>query len=275
MPHASEGGAVPHASEGGAVPHASECTLQINQAWKRGAQPLSTLLDEKGKRIGAACPVLHVRSNLYFAPVLARSAELAPAVAWLGQRGLGCAGPGAPSGREVSSGGEAEKAPFFGALSRHLFVPHESHAKRADAFIEQAGINERGSPLPTGGALIGVHVRTVLLHALHKQQQRNATTNARGEAGGGSGVLQTYGFFECISRLRAQPPAWPDASRVYIAFDSPSTLSEAVATLGTAAVLPPPPYLLTAREKKREKKRGVLSTTGACCHHETTHVTTV
>ena len=54
-----------------------------------------------------------------------------------------------------------------------------------------------------------------------------------------------------------------------------STLSEAVATLGTAAVLPPPPYLLTAREKKREKKRGVLSTTGACCHHETTHVTTV
>lgn len=257
------------------MPHASECTLQINQAWKRGAQPLSTLLDEKGKRIGAACPVLHVRSNLYFAPVLARSAELAPAVAWLGQRGLGCAGPGAPSGREVSSGGEAEKAPFFGALSRHLFVPHESHAKRADAFIEQAGINERGSPLPTGGALIGVHVRTVLLHALHKQQQRNATTNARGEAGGGSGVLQTYGFFECISRLRAQPPAWPDASRVYIAFDSPSTLSEAVATLGTAAVLPPPPYLLTAREKKREKKRGVLSTTGACCHHETTHVTTV
>ena len=133
------------------------------------------------------------------------------------------------------------------AISRHLFVPHRAAAKRADVASERAA----------GLAVIGVHVRSTILLALHKDRREAATAH---------GILRTYGFLDCIAKVRnASAAAGYAASRVYVAADSPLVRTEALAALGEREIVPPPADLFTGREVRGRMttSRGALATVGA------------
>ena len=272
--------------------NAHNCTVQLtDRGWSEGSLPLSNMsdprsfnfVDSRGFRTAAtSCPVLHVRSNMYYAPILIRNPRTTPAVRWLRQRGLQCradrhegAGAAASAKHDVSK----SMPPYFAAISRHLFVPHEHNSRRAEMAIEQNA----------SGTLIGVHVRMVILLALHGAQFRAASgeaaaaaaaiaDTAHGQTHGTAvskhahqsvnsrpGVLRVYGFLDCIAKVRNASAAGSDtASRVYVASDNPSMRAEATAALGSV-VMAPPPHILVGHEKPREmaKKRGVIATAGA------------
>ena len=121
--NASEGRAVLASIDGGLLPLTSSllppnCTLQMNRAWDK-RRPLATLVHQHNAAGTAGqhqrCPVLHVKGNMYFAPLLERIPRAAPAARWLRTRGLGCS----DRGDDMLSGVQR----FFGATSRHWYMP--------------------------------------------------------------------------------------------------------------------------------------------------------
>ena len=294
----AEGLAFVNASEGAALVRAlggseANCTLQLNvagwdtrQSLTSPAALLNLTVDGFGGKVKAAnCPVLHVRGNMYYAPLLERNAQMARASRWLRARGLSCmsgggssggggGGGGMPHGDGSSSAGasggnsrrgskskdEPERAepPFFAGVSRHLFVPHNASTNRVDAAVES-------NLQPTGVAVIGVHVRSTILLALHKDVQRR--NNVSTSASSLNGLLRAYGFIDCIARVRnASTSAGYSSSRVYIAADNPLVRIEAADALGGSwNILPPPTYLFTGREARGRMTtvRGSVSTAGA------------
>ena len=139
---------------------------------------------------------------------------------------------------------------FFGATSRHWYMPRAAAVRRADAEIAR-----HRQP---GVAVIGVHVRSVILLALHKERRTNVAAR---------GVMQTYGFIDCIAKLRNHTAraAGYASSRVYVAADGPAVWAEAAAALGKDVVVPPPSYVYAGREMrgKMVTARGDLATGGA------------
>ena len=303
------------AALGGAKGSASSnCTLQLNVHFD-SQQSLAELVDRRNLSLDASgkvksgdCPVLHVRSNMYIAPVLERNPHMVRATRWLRARGLGCGGVssgggggggsssstnggsgggsssssssssgGSGGGSSTSSGGSglsrrsvhsghagrdgsringplaaggATDEPFFAGLSRRLFVPKNTTTLRTRAFASKI-LNE------SSVAVIGVHVRSTLLLALHKERRTNATAN---------GILRTYGFLDCIASVRsASAAAGYASSRVYVAADNPMIRTEATAALGEHSLVPPPAELFTGREQRGKMTtiRGMVATMGA------------
>ena len=230
----------------------SDCTVQLNQHWDR-TMPISNLLmnysmHERQVHQGPRCPVLHVRGNMYYAPLLERNARVAVAGRWLRARGLDC-----DNAAHLSAvrGGSAPE-PFFAAVSRHLFVPHKNASARAD----NASVRS-----PTE-AIIGVHVRSTILLALHKERH-NAACGSTIECGN---LMEAYGFLDCIAKVRnASVVAGYATSRVYLAADNAMVRKEALKALGESNLVPTPSYLFPSREsrKKMAAIRGALATLGA------------
>ena len=228
----------------GGEPVGGKCTLQLNLQWDR-SRPLTSLLEGDGGVGASRCPVLHVRGNMYVVPALERDPRVAHAGRWLRARGLSCSGPSQPSVRH-------EREPYFAAVSRHLFVPHAAVSARADA----ASVRSEGE------AVIGVHVRSTILLALHKERREAAC----GSASECAHILRTYGFLECIAKVRnASAAAGFASSRVYLAADNAMVRAEALRALGEKQLVPTPTYLFPSRERrgKMVTTRGALATAGA------------
>ena len=199
------------------------------------------------RRLLSACPVIHVRGNMYYVPLLQRNPRMAPAMRWMRARGLSC--HNTDNKRPARSYSDDE--PFFGAVSRHLLVPNSLLAGLADSALTY-------SP---GVALIGIHVRSVLLLALHQTQQTSAKQSTA------RGVLKAYGFLDCIAMLRdsVARAAGYEASKVYVAADNPDVHSDALELLGPSVVLPRPAHVFPPNERPRHMttRRGQLATGGA------------
>ena len=315
----AEGLAFVNASEGAKLVSAlggteANCTMQLNPVtWdprQSLASPASlqnlTVDGVAGKVKASRCPVLHVRGNMYYAPVLERSLLMARASRWLRTNGLGCAGGGSSrdpgntssssrsSSSSSSSGGahatvgafstadtgsltiqsaaqngvgeggsqgpvkrgtrRYNDEPYFAAISRHLFVPRNASTHRANAAIERT--------LEPDVAVIGVHVRSTILLALHKERRVNVSSSVSSL----KGLLSAYGFLECISAVRNESiAAGYKSSRIYLAADNPLLREEAMDNLGAANIVPPPGYLYTGREARGRMTtiRGAVSTAGA------------
>ena len=228
-------------------PTGALCTLQLNLHWNR-SQALSSLLPGRGgegEMLASRCPVLHVRGNLYYAPILERDLRVARAGRWLRSQGLGCNGDTLSSSRRVGE-------PYFAAVSRHLFVPHGAASARAD-FLSARKSSE---------AVIGVHVRSTILLALHKDRRDAAC----GQSVDCEHILRAYGFLECVAKVRnASAVAGYASSRVYMAADNAMVRTEARKVWGKQDLVPTPAYLYTGREMrgKMVTTRGALATAGA------------
>jgi hypothetical protein len=224
----------------------SGCIVQINTHWNQ-SRALTSLLpvggaDSDGRTLAARCPVLHVKCNLYFARELARTPRVARAAQWLRARGLGCSSAALPS----------DEMPYFAAVSRHLFVPHSAAIARADD----------ASLRPASQAVIGVHVRSTILLALHKDRR----VAACGSSVACPNILRAYGFLECIAKVRnASAAAGYATSRVYVGADNPMVRTEALGAFGEHDLVPTPSYLFTGHEArgKMTTMRGAVSTSGA------------
>jgi hypothetical protein len=238
---------------------AGNCTLQLNIHWDNKHNSLANLTDLRALSVDSLgrvpawrCPVLHVRGNMYYAPILLSNPRMTNAGKWLRTHGLGCGrgGDGSSGGGFKGSGAEASGSrdePFFAAISRHLFRPHSAAVERVTAAIERN----------RSVAVIGVHVRSTILLALHKDRRDAATKY---------GVLKTYGFLDCIEKVRnASLAAGYASSRVYVAADNPSVRLETTAALGERDVIPPPAFLYTGQERrgKMTTVRGAVATGGA------------
>ena len=228
-------------------PTGALCTLQLNLHWNR-SQAISSLLPGRGGEgqvLASRCPVLHVRGNMYYAPILERDPRVARAGRWLRSRGLGCSG-------DLPSSSPRAGEPYFAAVSRHLFVPHGAASARADVL----------SARKAREAIIGVHVRSTILLALHKDRREAAC----GRSVDCEHILQAYGFLECVARVRnASAVAGYASSRVYMAADNAMVRSEARKVWGAQDLVPTPAYLYTGREVrgKMVTTRGALATAGA------------
>lgn len=93
----TEGKAQIVALDGGKVTR--NCTAHMGKTWTEGGSQLASLMNPReftfagpgGERIAAwRCPVLHVRSNMYFAPALLKNVAAHPAAQWLRTHGLAC-----------------------------------------------------------------------------------------------------------------------------------------------------------------------------------------
>lgn len=197
------------------------------------------------------CPVIHVRGNMYYAPVLEANTAIARAARWLRMRGLACSA----AAKQMDDGARARDAPFFAAVSRHFFVPHPQASLRADVTIA----NVKSSAPGELRAVIGVHVRSTILLALHKERHANVTSD---------GVMRAYGFLDCIALVRnkSQAAGFAGGSRVYLAADNPQLRQEALRAFpGPNELVQPPDYLYTGRESrgKMTTVRGAVATSGA------------
>ena len=233
--NASEGREMLTALGGEPVPSSKgNCTLNLNIHWNK-SRPVSTLLPSSsdGHALAMRCPILHVRGNMYYAPILERDSRTARAARWLRLRGLRCShGAELPSERR-----EADAMPFFAAISRHLLVPHTAATARA---------NEASVRTPTE-AIIGVHVRSTILLALHKDR-RVAACGTSLEC---ANLLKTFHFLDCIANVReAAIKAGYSTSRVYVAADNAMVRSEARRALGNSSIVPTPSYLVPGREAR-------------------------
>ena len=228
------------AAIGGEQKHTSgPCVLQLNTHWNK-SRTLSSLFN--GDELVSRCQVVHVRSNMYYAPLLERDPRVTLAGRWMRTRGLSCTGG--------STRHEGE--PYFAAVSKHLFAPHAAISARADVT----------SIRKPDEAVIGVHVRSTLLLALHKDRR----TAACGKSLECEHILQTYGFLDCVAKVRnASHHAGFQSSRVYVAADNAMVRTEALKAWGKDDLLPVPPYLYAGREARGKMitLRGTLATAGA------------
>ena len=264
----------------GVSPRSANCTLQMNanRPWDIRpsllALPTPNLTDMitahgSGRKLELArCPVIHVRGNLNFAPVLESNPKAKPAADWIKKHGLGCdrtfalgatnpravaraaaASAAAASAADDVSGSEPSEPPplYFAAASRHLFSPRASSVGRADTFISRA----RGE----GEALIGVHIRAALLSRV-RSSFRSAST-----------VFSHAGFAKCVAKLRnhTAPEAGYSHSRVYVAADVAAVRQQALDILGEAALVEPPSYISPSKEREHHFStiRGNATTAGA------------
>lgn len=237
------GAAMPSAG----MPTAGRCTLELNTHWNRN-RSISSLLHNSSAMNTADCPVLHVRGNMYFAPILEREARVARAGRWLRTRGLSCRNATAVNRTDQSS----KEEPYFAAVSKHLFRAHSGAMRDAD----KASVRKESE------AVIGIHVRSTILLALHKDRREAAC----GKDLSCKHILSTYGFLSCIDKVRnASAAAGYASSRVYVAADNNMVRVEASDTLGKETLVPRPSYFLAGQEGrgKMTTKRGVVATTGA------------
>lgn len=210
------------------------------------------VIDAEGRLLASRCPVLHVRGNQYYAPTLERNPGMARAARWLRTHGLGCG-----HGRQgVAARNDQDMVPFFAATSRHFFVPHAATSHRAELASANVTAGVMMDMDRVHPAVIGVHVRSTILFALHKNYKANADS-----------VLRTFGFIDCVAKVRnASAGAYAGGSRVYIAGDSPMVRKEALRVWGAEGELvPPPSYLFAGREVRGHMttNRGFLATSGA------------
>ena len=233
------------------------CMVQLNTNWNKSRAVMSLVLDAAS--LASRCPVLHVRSNMYYAPVLERDTRVARAGLWMRMRGLSCSSDRA---RAVSrSDGAAgvpysrhiQDVPYFAAISKHLFKPHASVSARADA----------ASVRTPSEAVVGVHVRSTILLALHKDKRDAACKKGKAAC---EQILSTYGFLECVAKVRnASARGGYETSRVYIAADNAMVREEALRAFEKDDVLPTPSYLYAGHEMrgKMVTTRGAVATAGA------------
>ena len=86
-------------------------------------------------------------------------------------------------------------------------------------------------------AIIGVHVRSTILLALHKDR-RVAACGTSLEC---ANLLKTFHFLDCIANVReAAIKAGYSTSRVYVAADNAMVRSEARRALGNSSIVPTP-----------------------------------
>ena len=273
----TEGKAQIVALDGGKV--TSNCTAHMGKTWTEGGSRLASLMHPReftfagpgGERISAwQCPVLHVRSNMYFAPALLKNVAANPAAQWLRTHGLACTrtmtAVSAGSAHEPShqrpkhDTGNAKVVPYFGELSYHLLVPRIKRIELADESMSST----------TNIAVVGVHVRMVILLA-YTVKRLNATLQsipAAVSVPSPEHILRDFGFLDCIAKVRAQIKADGEQaapSRVYLAADNHAVRVEANATLGVNVLLPPPRHIMLGAERrgKMVTRRGSLATQGA------------
>ena len=143
--------------------------------------------------------------------------------------GLGCSGG-------TSARARRERAPYFAAVSQHLFVPNAIASTRAN------NVSVRVS----SEAVVGVHVRSTILLALHKDKRDAACGKSKGTC---EQLLRTYGFLDCLAKVRnASMRGGYQTSRVYVAADNAMVRAEATQVLGDG-LLPTPPYLYAGRAR--------------------------
>ncbi len=184
------------------------------------------------------CGVVSVRSNYYVAPALMRNPRIARAAAYLMQHGLRCPHPNG-SAREqraqdagATHAADAPGTPFFGAISRHLFVPHADDVAKADSYAQE---QQRD-----GTAIVAVHIRSQIM-AVHSALGRNVSADK----------LFERGFKACVRRVQQLAlVAGYSRSRVYVAADQLRVRAAANASLDPGELLPVPSLVHPYNEHK-------------------------
>ena len=202
-----------------------------------------------------ACNVLDVTGNQYFVPMLlgirgGRASAAAVQNGW----GVGCNGSPALARPTFAQA-------YFGSLSSRLLVPHEHFVSRADKWMASLRANVSGAAAGPV-AIIGVHVRSVLLEFVAKSLKG---TTATGE------LLDKSGFMDCIHSVRnAARAAGFAASKVYLSSDVSGHSNHRLEgpleeELGADSVAETPQYIKRASElvRRMTSVRGYVSTRGA------------
>lgn len=202
------------------------------------------------------CPVLAVAGNQYFAPMALqwareRGAEVAEAL--LASGIVGCSS----SKRPMYS--MPFHRPFFGPMSRRLFVPRPSRMSRVDEYMASLRADGASDARTTskGTAIIGVHVRSVLLETVNSKMH-NAIHSGR--------LLEDSGFITCIASVRsAAREAGYAASKIYLASDVKTFHPVLQKKFGNSSVVKTPEFVVYVEEGRRRmtSPRGSLTIGGA------------